>query len=154
MKKRCFRYVFWILLPWLAPLCFGQTIRIRVVNDKTGHALPKQPISITLLYEKSEKTPAKYDATINIETDEKGESQFSLPEPAPAHLAAQVHLTSEHWHCGCSVLVTTQDLIQKGIVGPRPNESGNPVKAEPKEVLFLARPFTFFERLFYPFVKG
>jgi len=133
--------------------CFGQTIRIRVVNEKNGHPLPKQPISITLLYEKSEKTPAKYDAALNIETDEKGESQFSLPEPAPAHLAAQVHLTSEHWHCGCGVLMVTQELIQKGIVGPRSNETANAVKAEPKEILFLARPFTFFERLFYPFLK-
>src|SRR6266403_4890281 len=153
MKKRCLRYVFWILVPWRTPLCFGQTIRIRVVNEKTGHPLPKQPISVTLLYEKSEKTPAKYDAALNIETDEKGESQFSLPEPAPAHLAAQVHLTSEHWHCGCGVLMATQELIQKGIVGPRYNETANPLKAEPKEILFLARPFTFFERLFYPFLK-
>jgi hypothetical protein len=150
MEKRCLRYVFWILVPWVTPLYFGQTVRIRVVNDKTGHPLPKQPISITLLYEKGGKTPAKYDGALNIEIDEKGESQFNLPEPAPAHLAAEVHLTSEHWHCGCSVLVTTQDLIQKGIVGPRSAESGNPVKPEPKEIMFFARPFTLFERLFYP----
>jgi hypothetical protein len=154
MEKRLLRYAFWILVPWVTPLCFGQTIKIRVVNDKTGQPLPKQPISITLLYEKGEKTPAKYDAALNIETDEKGESQFNLPEPAPAHLAAQVHLTSEHWFCGCSVLVTTQDLIQKGIAGPRPVKSGNPVKAEPKEIMFFAHPFTLLERLLYPFVKG
>ena len=153
MDKRCLRHVFWILVPWVAPLCFGQTIRIRVVNDKTGRPLPKQPISITLLYEKGEKTPAKYDAALNIETDEKGESQFNLPKPAPAHLAAEVHLTSELWHCGCGVLVTTQDLIRKGIVGARSAESGNPVQAEPKEIMFFARPFTLFERLFYPFMK-
>jgi hypothetical protein len=119
---------------------------------QTGHPLQNQPISISLLYDKSEKTPAKYEA-LNLKTDEKGESQFSLPEPAPSQLAAQVHLTSEHWHCGCSVLATTQDLIQKGIVGPRSSKSVNPVIAQPKEILFLARPFTFFERLLYPFVK-
>jgi hypothetical protein len=154
MEKRCLRYVFWILVPWVTPLCFGQTIGIRVVNDKTGRPLPKQRISISLLYEKGEKTPAKYDAVLNIETDEKGESQFNLPEPAPAHLAAAVHLTSEHWRCGCGVLVTTQDLIQKGILGPRSPASGNPVKAEPKEIMLFARPLTLFERLLYPFVKG
>jgi hypothetical protein len=153
MRKRCFRHMIWILVSGFAPLCFAQTIRIRVVNDKTGDSLQKQPVSIALFYDKSERTPATHDAGLNLETDEKGESQFSLPEPAPAHLVAQVHLTSEYWHCGCSVLATTQDLIQKGIVGPRSSKSANPVKAEPKEILFLARPFTFFERLFYPFVK-
>jgi hypothetical protein len=87
MKKRCFRHVIWIFAVGFAPHCFGQTIRIRVVNDQTGHPLPKQPISISLLYDKSEKTPAKYDAVLNLLTDEKGQAQFSLPEPAPAHLS-------------------------------------------------------------------
>jgi hypothetical protein len=153
MNKRCFRHIIWIIVAGFAPLCLGQTIRIRVVDDKTGHPLQKQPISISLLYDKSEKTPAKYDAALNLKTDERGESQFSLPEPAPAHLAAAVHLTSEHWFCGCIVLTTTQELIQKGIEGPRYGESVNPIKVEPKEILFLPRPFTFFERLLYPFVK-
>ncbi len=153
MKKRCFRHMIWILVPGFAPLCFGQTIRIRVVNDKTGHPLQKQPVSISMLYDKSERTSAKHDANLNLETDEKGESQFSLPEPPPAHFAAQVHLPSEYWHCGCTVLANTQDLIQKGIVAPLSSKSANSVKAEPKEILFFAHPFTFFERLLYPLVK-
>jgi hypothetical protein len=50
--------------------------------------------------------------------------------------------------------VTTQDLIQKGILeGEKLTTPAVPVKAEPGEILFVARPFTFFERLFYPLLK-
>jgi hypothetical protein len=133
-------------------------IRVRVIDDTNGHPLPKQQVSISLLYEKGEKVPANYDALLQLETDVNGEVQFRLPEPAPAHLAAQVRLTSEHWHCGCTALVDTQDLIQKGLVGPEPGHGSTrstaSVKAEPGEILFVARPFTFFERLLYPLVKG
>jgi hypothetical protein len=139
------------------PICFGQTIKVRVVNGKTGHPLQKQPLSISLLYEKSEKEPAKYEKVLNLETDSMGESQFDLPNPAPSHLGAVVHLTSEHWHCGCVVLVTTQDLVKKGVVSAMQNANADAsrpqVQAEPREILFVARPLTLFERLISPLVN-
>jgi hypothetical protein len=155
MKKQILRYVIWVFAAGFAPLCFGQTIRIRVVDVQTGHP-PKATISISLLYDKSDKTPSQFDAVLNLKTDEKGESQFTLPEPAPAHLAAQVHLATGHWHCACMVLASTQDLIQNGIMDSPSSDSRdsrNLVKAEPKEILFLIRPYTFFERILYPFLK-
>ena len=81
-----------------------------------GVPLQKQKFSVSLLYDKGEQTPPKYDATLNFETNASGEVQFTLPVPAPLHLSAQVHLAAEHWRCGCMVLGMTQDLIQKGLV--------------------------------------
>jgi len=156
VKKRYSQCLVWFLLLWLSPSCFGQVIRIRVIDLKTGRPLQKQPVSVTLFYDKGEKTPAKYDANLRLETDVNGEAQFRLPEPVPVHLATQVRLTSEHWHCGCMALIATRDLIQIGIVqtpGPESTTSATNAKAEPGVILFLARPFTFLERLFYPFVK-
>jgi hypothetical protein len=156
VKKQYYRCIVWFVVLWLSPLCFGQVVSIRVVNANNGHPLPKQNVSVALLYEKGEKTPAKYDANLSLETDGNGEAQFRLLEPAPVHLAAQVRLTSEHWHCGCMALVAIQDLVQKGIVqtpGPESTTSATNAKARPGVILFLARPFTFLERLFYPFVK-
>jgi hypothetical protein len=106
MKKHIVRYVIWILTAGFAPLCFGQTIRIRVVDVQTERP-PKATISISLLYDKSDKTPPHFDAVLSLKTDEKGESQFSLPEPAPVHfsctgascnwaLALCLHGPSEH----------------------------------------------------------
>lgn len=158
MKRIYPRCLIWFLMVWCSTLCSGQVIRVRVVNAKDGRPLGKQQVTVSLLYDKSERTPAKYDAILRLETDANGGAQFSLPELFPAHLSAQVTLTSEHWRCGCSALVTTQDLIQKGILGPQPDhestQSATQVKAEPGELLFVARPLTFFERLLYPLVKG
>ncbi len=133
-----------------------QAIRIRVVNVNNGHPLPHQNVSVDLLYDKDEKAPAKYEAHLRSETDANGEARFLLPEPVPLYLAAQVRLTSEHWHCGCMALAATQDVIQKGIVqtiGPESTGSSTNAKPEPGIILFFARPFTFLERLLYPLLK-
>jgi hypothetical protein len=157
VKKQYFRCLVWFLLLWLSPRCFGQVIRIRVTNSKTGRPLQMQPVLVGLHYSQGEKAPTKYDANLRLETDANGEAQFRLPEPPPANLVAQVRLTSEHWHCFCMVPITTKDLIQMGIVvqpsGRESTTSATNAKAEPGVILFLARPFSFLERLFYPLVK-
>jgi hypothetical protein len=153
MKWWYFRRMIWFLLLWISPSCFGQVIKIRVINGKNGHPLPKQQTTLSLLYTESEKQPAKYDAILHLDTDANGVAQFDLPEPAPAHLSAGAHLTSEYWYCGCAipVLAVTKEVMLKGFVAGRELSSPTTsVKAEPGEILFVARPFTFFERLFYP----
>jgi hypothetical protein len=129
-------------------------MRIRVVNSNNGQPLPKQSVSVNLLYDKGQKAPAKNEANLLLETDANGEAQFSLPEPAPAHLGAQVRLTSEHWHCGCMALAATEDVIQKGMLGSESTASSKSARLEPGVILFFARPFTFLERLLYPLMKG
>jgi len=102
-----------------SPLCFGQTaIRTRLVDVKTRHPIPLQPITVSLLYGENEKSPAKYDAHFTSPERPRGEAQITLPEPAPAHVAVQVDLKLRHWFCDCRFLVATEDLIEKGIVGP------------------------------------
>lgn len=153
-----FRGVGCVLLMLVGPLCFAQVVTVRVINAADGRPLQKQQVSVSLLYEKGEKTPAKYEANLSLETDANGEAHFTLPEPAPPHISAQVRLTSEHWRCGCGVLAATGDVIQKGIVSPLPGgeskKAAASLKVAPGEILFAARPLSFFERLLYPFVKG
>ena len=135
----------------------GQVIKIRIINSKNGQSLPKQPVSVSLLYEGSETKPAKYDALQHLDTDATGIARFVLPEPAPGHLSVGVRLTSEHWHCGCDApaLVLTKELTQKGIViGRELSPPTKSVTAEPGELLFIARPFTVFEVLLYPLLQG
>src|SRR5260370_41102353 len=155
IDETVFRYLFWFLVLGNHLFCFGQVLRARVINAKNGHPLPKQHISISLLYEKGEKIETKQGALLELETDINGEAQFTLPEATPAHLSARARLTSEHWRCGCWALVATQDAVQKGIVeGNELTTPAKPVKAEPGEILFIARPLTFLERLLYPLEKG
>ncbi len=157
VKSRYYRCLVWLLLLWINSFCFRQVIRIRVINGKTGQPLPRQEVSVSLLYGIGEKAPAKYDAVLHLETEVNGAAQFTLPESVPAHLSVGARLTSQYWHCGCAApaLVVTQELIEKGIVeGEKLTTPAIPVKAEPGEILFVARPFTLFERLFYPLLKG
>jgi hypothetical protein len=153
-----FRYLACVLLLALAPSCFAQAVTIRVINAVDGRPLQKQHASVSLLYDKGERTPANYEPNLSGETDANGEMQIRIPELAPAHFSVMVNLTLEHWRCGCWVMGVTQDLIQKGIVGPQPSaksgKSDAAIKAVPGEILILARPFSFLERLLYPFVKG
>jgi hypothetical protein len=131
----------------MSPFCLAQVVTIRVINSADGRPLQKQHVSVSLLYDKGEKAPAKYDAAVSLETDAKGEAHFTLPEPAPLHLSAQVRLTSEQWHCGCRVLVATGDVVQKGILGPiadaESKKSAPAAKMAPGDILFVAVLFPF-----------
>jgi hypothetical protein len=156
METPYIRYLVCFLLLWVGPFCLAQTVTVRVINADNGHPLQKQHVSLTLLYDKGDKTPAKYDTTLNMETDVNGEAQFRIPEPAPAKFAAQVHIDWTRWHCGCAVLAVTQDVIQEGIVESVADLRKSPVprKAIPAEILFVARPVSLFERMLPPFMKG
>jgi hypothetical protein len=141
------RYLAGSVLIWIGPVCPAQTITIRAVNGKNGYPLPRQNVTISLLYEKGEKAPAKYSAQLNLETDDNGETHFTLPEPPPAHLAASVRIDWSHWRCPCALLDSTQNVLQSGVVKAEPSgkDSGNP---KPGEILFVARPLSLFYRLF------
>lgn len=157
MRRRCFWCLICFLLLCVSPCCHGQAITIRIINGKNGQPVARQHVSLSLLYGDDETRPAKYDAIQRLDTDANGAARFILPKPAPEHLSVLVRMTSEHWHCGCGAppLVVTKELIQKGIVeGRELGPSGKSVTAGPGEIVFVARPFTFFETLLYPPLKG
>lgn len=157
MKKQYFRCASWLLALFLSPLCFGQAISIRVINTNDGRPLPREKVTFILLYEKNDKKPAQYDAQISLKTDGSGEAKLVLPTPPPSYVAARVGLPSEYWHCFCMADLSVQDLLQSGkLVQPVAGSkfSGTGATAGPGEIVFLARPFTFLERLLYPLLKG
>lgn len=141
----------------LAPACLGQMIRVRIVNAANGHPLQKLQVSISLLYGSGEVAPSDSSRLMHSETDAKGEARFELPKPLPTHLSAQVRLSSEHWRCACGALLSTQEVLQKGFAGAQAGEGSKrvsiPTTAEPGEILFVARPLTFVERLLYRLEK-
>ena len=116
--------------------------------------MKKQPVLVSFLYESKEKTPPDLRPTMQADTDANGEVSFHLPEPAPAHFGAQIRLTSENWRCACYALAITQEVIEKGVtLGPTNEKSGDWTRARPGEILFIARPPTFFERVVQPLVR-
>ena len=153
-----FRYLALVFLLWLGPACLAGEVTIRVSNAGDGRALQNQPVSVSLLYEKGEVAPAKYDANLALQTDANGEARFVLPQPSPAHLAVRVGIDSGRWHSGCNVLAVTQDVMQKGVVNPAASDgeaknSPDLVKAVPGEIRFIVRTLSFFERLLGPLLR-
>jgi|HubBroStandDraft_5_1064220.scaffolds.fasta_scaffold328211_2 hypothetical protein len=157
MMRRCFQCLASFFLLWSGAACFGQTIKIRITDVKEGRPLGKLTVSVGLVYDKNEKPPPDVDTHFLLETDSNGDTQFTLPKPPPSHVAAQAHLTWEHWHCGCAMLIATRDLLQNGFVAGDPRSkaarAAAPLKADPGEILFVASRFSFWERLLYPLTK-
>lgn len=154
-------YLASLFLMCFAPFCLAQEVEVtvRVINAANGRPLQKQAVSVSFLYDKKydKEVPAKYDAVLNLETNVNGEAHFKLPEPPPVHFSAQVRVDWSRWKCGCGILGSTDDLIRRGLVGPvataDSKKSAALFKAAPREVLFLARPVPFLERLLYPLTK-
>jgi hypothetical protein len=141
---RYFRCLVWLCLLWIGPPSFGQVITIRVINAKNGHPLPKKHIMVSLRDEKNEKGSSH----LQLETDVRGEARFTLPEPIPTRLSVVVLLKSRSWRCGCSALVATEDVVQKGAVeGQNVFRTATSVRAEPGQIVFIARRLPFLEQL-------
>ena len=141
------------------PCCLGQEVTVRVINAANGRPLPKQSVSVSFPYDEKydKKIPAKYNATLNLETDASGEAHFTLPEPPPVHFSAQVRIDWSRWKCVCGIMGSTDDLLRAGIMRSvtttDSNNSSGPFKAIPGEVLFVVRPLSLLERLLYPLMK-
>ena len=152
------RYLACFLLFSVGPSCLAQEAKIRVLNGANGRPLPKLAVSVSFLYDKKydREIPRSYDASLNLETNEDGETHFQFPQPPPVHFSAQVRLDS-HWHCGCVILASTEDLVREGVNGPLSvsdeKKFAARYKTAPGEILVIAHPLSFFERLLYPLMK-
>jgi hypothetical protein len=136
-----------LLLLCCGRFCLAQEITVRVISAANGRPVPKQRVSVTL----------SNNAVLNLETDADGEAHFKLPEPSPVRFVAQARLDWSHWSCGCVVEGSTNDLVQKGILGSpfatvRKKYTAI-LKPAPREILFVAKPLSFLERLLYPLAK-
>jgi len=137
------------LLVAAATACSAQEITVRVANGKTGKPLKDESVFVQFLDQTS-------SSKLSFITDAKGEAHFAIPTPYPEHLNVRVVLNSEHWRCGCLVMADTKTVVQQGIVErvPKKNAKGSDMVAgKPKEIVIVARPLTFGERLLYPLVK-
>jgi hypothetical protein len=151
-----FRYSILLASLWAGPSCFAQEVTIHVINANDGHPLQNQEVKVNFLYDKGDKLPAKYDATLRDETDADGKAQFAFPEPAPAHTSVRILIDWGRWRCGCRVLANTQDILEKGIVESIPDRRklASSIKAKSGEIVVVARPLSLFWRVLFLFEKS
>jgi hypothetical protein len=141
----------WALV--LCHICSAQVVKVRVINGYDGRPLPKQAVFVQFFYERR----PKISPPLHIETDANGEAQFNISESPPENIDVRLALTYEHWHCACWVMADTEKILREGIVQVPPTNVPNapiaPASMGPGQIVFIARPFTFFEKLLYPFLK-
>ena len=131
-----------------------EALTIRVLNAESGRPLAQQPVVVFFLYANSlAAVKSQHRAALTFRTNQNGDALIPLTNPMPASVSLRVKLTSEHWHCGCSVLAETQDVLRSGVL--ESSLKGKPARmtGKPGEVLFLARPYTFIERVMAPFER-
>jgi hypothetical protein len=141
-----------ILLLSLGPACLAQSVRVRVINGKGGRPLPKQAVSVQFLKEK----PASVSPPLRLETDSNGEARFAIPETMAVRLDVRVVTKSEDWHCRCWVMADTETVIHRGIVESAYDQVKPPItvpEAEAGSVVFVLRPYAWWERLIAPLVR-
>jgi hypothetical protein len=151
------RYAVWFsLLLFAYPVCArAQNIKIRAINAEDGKPLAKQDVTVNLIYEKKENAPPNIEWTLHLSAGADGTVSLPLPAPAPDRLWVQVDSIPQHWRCACYVLANTQDVISKGLTllgnwKMTPSVDAHP---RPGQIVFSARPPTFFERLLDPFME-
>lgn len=107
-----------LLLPCVNTTCFGQTVRIRLVNVANLRPVKKQTIAVSGIIGK-EETRREADRKLltkpltpdlRVVTDAEGEAQFELPKPAPAHFYVRAELSGPVWDCPCLASVSTEDV--------------------------------------------
>jgi hypothetical protein len=128
----------------------AQQVTVHVVNGKSGRPLRDERVVVQFFGAQSSSSPK------TLQTDVSGEISFVIPNAVPDYVDVRVFLKSEYWHCGCWVYAETKRVGQQGILqspATKMSEGTHEVAQKPGEVVIVARPFAFGERLLYPFVK-
>lgn len=150
--RRYLRYFTLLLLSCFGTACSGQTIKVRLISVANGAPIPNQELLLLPLQEKLKSTGKNFQ----LATASNGEAQFDLPDPAPPRYEVRAYLNGSRWFCNCVVLVSTEEVLQKGFVVPAPSDQPthtNPPSPKPGEILLIARPTPWWVRVLYPLIK-
>jgi hypothetical protein len=126
-------------------LCLGQTITIRIIDQSNGHPLPDQQVSISMGYEKREKTPKESLPMVRFRTDSEGKGQVRLPKPPPSYLSMLITISSAYLPYDSPFTAKTSEILKSGIVKKIAEslcERCIVPEAVAGEVLFLTLPYT------------
>jgi hypothetical protein len=151
-----------LLLPCAGTACFGQTVKIRIVNVTNENPVKNQKVSIsgisgtgdTQEQERRKLLTKPSTPDLRLTTDANGEAQFELPKPAPDSFYVRAELSAPLWDCTCLVRVSTEEVMQKGFVttprGDKGSSINRSIQPKPGEILYRLRPTPGWVRIFWP----
>jgi hypothetical protein len=161
-KCRCIWCFALLLLPCASSACFGQTVKIRIVNATNENPVKNQKVSISGISGKGDTQqedrrklltkPTTPD--LRLITDGNGEAEFELPKPAPDSFYVRAELSVPLWDCTCLIRVSTEEVMQKGFMttshGNKGSPANRPIQPKAGEILYRLRPTPGWMRIFWP----
>ena len=134
----------------LAPACFGELVVIKVLNGANGAGVANQLVTVQLRYAKS--SGKRNDIQIS-RTDSDGELRFLVRDIRPESLEVNVQVEEKGLRCSCRVKTEPETVLRKGLVVSRGSlrKTAPAVEAQPAEIVFIARPSGFLEKMMYEY---
>jgi hypothetical protein len=161
-------YISWfalLFLFFLSAASFGQRVTIRIINFTNGSPFINKQVYISGIRsqtaanenERLKLTRKPIQADLSLVTDNKGETSFDLPNPAPAYLYIRPVFSDRVWDCTCLVRVPTEEVLQKGYIvtsSYATRKSKPSIQPTAGEVLFVMKRTPLWWRILYPVEKG
>ena len=125
--------------------CSAQEVTVRVFNAKNDQPLASETVKV-------QSMGGEASSPVLLTTDAKGEAHFSIPNHT-GHIDVRVVLKkSRHWDCNCWVAADTKE-VRQGIVAYTPVKGREAPAAKPNEIVIMAYPLSFIQRLLWPLMK-
>jgi hypothetical protein len=140
-----------LLVLSLAPLCFGESVVVEVLNGGNGQPVPGQVVTMSFHYAKVEGAK-DHVVVVSRSTGEDGAALFAMPSGGPEILEIAVNLKAAFLHCSCRAVTSTESVTREGlmlssrILG---SKSSVPTPQKPGHVIFVARPAKLFEKVLF-----
>lgn len=136
-----------VLALCLCPLCFGESVIVRVLNGSDGKPVADQFVTMQLHFAK----PGTM-MTLNVKTDDKGEARFQLPNLTPESLEVELELSHAGLHCPHHVFSSTESVMHQGLmIAARVHGSklSAPIQTAPGHIVFVAQPSVRWETVLF-----
>ena len=133
-----------LLVLCLTPLCFGESVVVRILSEVDGEPLADQAVTARLLY--GNKTEV-----LHLETNSGGEAFIEMPKEKPQSLNVSVKVSLDDYSCTCRILADTDTVLREGVATDGHGRSLKLVTQAPKQIIFLARPASIRKRMIYLF---
>lgn len=132
-------------------ICPAQDFSVRLINVRNGRPFPNH--TVTIQYRKTVEQSLDFE-TLTVKTNENGSAIFHLPMPLPRKVSVT---TFDLYPCYDLQPTDTQQLGELGVAShcSKPSQGcrckfskrASQIKARPGEIVLLARPLTFREKL-------
>ena len=137
----------------LAPLCFGESMVVKVLNGSDGGPVADQLVIVEFRSKMSAGEETRKILVRRV-TDPSGEALIPVPLIKLEDLNIQVNFSAKGMHCSCRVQTEIETVIREGLIVPhraRLAKTSHPIQAGPGHIVFVARESSLLEKIVFEY---